>query len=305
MRPLQTTVPSPAPSLQLVWQTQSHSNDSWSALPSLFQSQRRTIDDKYHALTIYGLPNYKVAHFPYMADFYIDAQTITAHVSPHQDPNLIESTFLKDIMAMWLETQLYIVLHASSVLIDKYAVGFIAQSGQGKTSLAASFVQANYPLVTDDMLALQITTNQTNTLPGYQWMRVNDEQITQFIGSKAQLEPVMANHPKKIAPVGSGWGQMATNYPQLACLYLPERVHADIPIKITPLSAREALISLVTHSFAANAMHAFDLVDSRFQRLNHLIKQVPVRKLQYPHGWHHLPHVRTAIIDDVYNLARG
>ncbi|MFB3074256.1 MAG: hypothetical protein ACE1Z6_03640, partial [Candidatus Methylomirabilales bacterium] len=46
-------------------------------------------------------------------------------------------------------------LHSTTVVIDGKAVAFLGDSGYGKSSLGAAFLQAGYPLLTDDLLVLK------------------------------------------------------------------------------------------------------------------------------------------------------
>jgi hypothetical protein len=75
------------------------------------------------------------------------------------------------------------LFHASAVAIDGRAVAFVAPSGTGKTSVAAHLAASGMPLVTDDVLALESTSDAVRAHPGAamasldpdEWRRMTDE----------------------------------------------------------------------------------------------------------------------------------
>lgn len=58
------------------------------------------------------------------------------------------------------------LFHASAVAVDGGVVAFVAESGTGKTSVAAHLVAAGARLVTDDVLALELVSGHVRAFPG-------------------------------------------------------------------------------------------------------------------------------------------
>ena len=49
----------------------------------------------------------------------------------------------------------YEPLHATAVVVDGEAVAFLGDCGYGKSTLGAAFLARGFPLLTDDVLALE------------------------------------------------------------------------------------------------------------------------------------------------------
>src|SRR5262249_15929080 len=57
-------------------------------------------------------------------------------------------------------------LHATAVVVGDQAVAFLGESGHGKSSLAACFLEAGHRLLTDDLLLLQEAHGRIIAYPG-------------------------------------------------------------------------------------------------------------------------------------------
>ena len=64
------------------------------------------------------------------------------------------------------------ILHASAVVLDGRALGFVAPSGTGKTSLAINLAAAGAELLTDDVLALDVSTARPTAYEGARLVNV-------------------------------------------------------------------------------------------------------------------------------------
>ena len=62
-------------------------------------------------------------------------------------------------MGLILHQRGALTLHASAVAIDDGIVGFVGYKGAGKSTTAASFFSRGYPLVTDDLLVIELAEN--------------------------------------------------------------------------------------------------------------------------------------------------
>jgi hypothetical protein len=133
------------------------------------------------------------------------------------------------------------------------------------------------------------------------------QQAQHFLGHYEDLEFVHPTVTKRRIPVEeNGFGTFC-NVPQpLACLYIPERRNPDNwgeRIEIEPVLRREAVLASVGHSFVASLVKAMGLHPHRLGFFAHMSSRVPMRRVIYPNGFEHLPHVRGAILDDVAGLS--
>jgi len=221
---------------------------------------------------------------------------------------LVESYLLGIVLSFWLEWQGVMALHASAVVVGKQAIAFCGQSGDGKSSLAASFVQAGYPLLTDDILAVDGREGSEMVgYAGFPLMRMMPESSQHFVRS-TELARVNPYSEKQRIPIDSFYADACP----LSAIYLPQRRGASFDQRLSSLSrcknrergeinivrvnASEAFFALVECSFIPYLLHHLDNRQSRWRFLAHLLSQVPIYRLIYPTGFEHLPRVREAIL---------
>ncbi len=249
-------------------------------------------------------PGADVLRFPGIADFYLTPGRIDAHPLDPAHRDLLELRLLGPVLSFWLERMGIPVLHASAVHLEgQGAIGFVAHSGGGKSSLAASSIKAGSPLLTDDILPLEEAGESFRARPGFPQMRMIPEGARRFLGSTEGLALVCPGEPKLHVPVGpdglQGFGTFRETPSPLSRLYVLDRQDdADSEIQIQPLTRREAVIELVRHSFSPYLVEAVGLQPRRLDLFSRLVRQVPVRRLVYPSGFAALPRVIEAVMAD-------
>ena len=256
---------------------------------------------------VYRQGGLHVLRFTEAADLYIWPQEIVCHLLDPANDYMVEIYLLGFALSVWLELQGIPALHASAVVVEDRAVGFLAANSGGKSSLAAALMQAGHPLLTDDILPVERRQEAFWGRPGYPQMRMWPDQAQHFLGYYEDLDIVHPAYPKRRVPVGeNGLGAFCEVPQPLACLYIPERRDPDAretQVEITPILGVEALTSLLGQSFALGIVEALGLQASRFSFFASLASQVPMRRLVYPEGYEQLPRVRRAILDDLLGLS--
>lgn len=254
-------------------------------------------------LHFYRLEACDVLHFPGIADFFAWPERVECLPSPPVDYALIETFLFGGLLPYCMEARGAPVLHASSVAVDGGIAAFLANSGGGKSTLAAAMVKAGLPLVGDDILPIRKLEGQFLGYPSFPVLRLYDAQAQYLLGHSDGL-PRLNDYVDKylVSPGRDGVGSFCDTPLPLACLYLPERREASeagASIEITPLSPQQALIELVRHTFGPRLVKAMGLAPQRFALLAEAARQVPMRRLSYPNGFEHLETVREAVLADL------
>lgn len=86
---------------------------------------------------------------------------------PVTDESVLRPFILGAIMSILLRQRGLFVLHASSVVINDIAVAFMGESGWGKSTLAESFHAQGYSILTDDLMAIQLDSQQPLVIPSF------------------------------------------------------------------------------------------------------------------------------------------
>ena len=266
---------------------------------------------------LYRLDTCWVLRFTGISDFYLWPDRILCHLQDPKYPRLrqipeyhhmvVEVQLLGMVLACWLEWQGIPALHASAVVVDDRAVGFLSTGGGGKSSTAVALMQAGHPLLTDDIVPVERSGGAFIGRPGYPQMRMWPEQAEHFLGHHEDLDIVYPGYSKRRVPVeGDGLGTFCDTSRPLACLYLPERrdpLDWGTRIEIMPVLRREAVMALIGHSFVPHIVEAMGLHPRRLGFFAEMALQVPVRRVIYPSGFDHLPRVRHKILNDLAGLS--
>ena len=235
-----------------------------------------------------------------VARFHITPERISYELLNEHVPHTIEILLLGTVLSIWLERRGLAALHAASVVVDDKAVAFLATNKGGKSSLAASLMQLGYPLLTDDILAIESTPTGLLGRPGYPQMRMWPDQAAHFVADYKSLELVHPELDKRRVPIGTGlFGSFQSKAAPPKRFYLPERGAAAI--RVEPLSFGEALMVFVEYSFLLGVPETLGLEPARFRLFAKLAQQASVSRLSYPDGVEHLPEVRQAILEDIAN----
>ncbi|HSG39948.1 MAG TPA: hypothetical protein VLE27_09955 [Thermoanaerobaculia bacterium] len=201
---------------------------------------------------------------------------------------------LGPVLSYWLERRGIPTLHASAVAVDGRAVAFLSRQGGGKTGLAAALMRAGFPLLTDDVLPVEVREGGFFARSGYPQMRMWPDEAAWFLEGWEALPLVHPQVTKRRIPVGpvgeDGFGAFLDSTLPLACLYIPER-RPDGPVEIVDVPPRDALIELVRFSFSPHLVAAAGLQPFRFDLFARLAQSVPVRRLRYPAGFERLAEV--------------
>lgn len=251
-------------------------------------------------LSIYQLDHLQVIVFPQLGSFTINDTHINFFSHPTSDPNQIETQFLSQVLAFWLERTHKIALHASAVVLPLGAVGFLAHSMGGKSTLAASFVKGGYTLLTDDILAIKQQNNVYCGQPGIPLMRLWLDSVSWFSPENLS-DQTRPSQRKKTIQIDEGSTSFCRQEQPLKTLYLPQP-HSpqdrNDSIQIIPLLPAAALMELVRYSFVPRSMHPLGWQPERLQRLANLLSQVSVKRLIYPRQYSYLSQLRAAILAD-------
>ena len=183
-------------------------------------------------------------------------------------------------------------LHGSAVAVDGGVIGFLGDCGMGKSSLAAAFLQAGYPLVTDDLLVLIRRGAGYVAEPGIPSIKLAP-RVARHLLSMLRTGPRMApGAAKRIVPLPSS---MSVRDPlPLRALYVLTRGPA---VRITPLAPAAAFLEILRDAFNTVQLDSGRLA-SQFRFARRLAGTAQVRLLAYPRRLAGLEGVRQAVLED-------
>lgn len=195
---------------------------------------------------------------------------ITVVPVPEADQRGIEIYILVVLLPIILYQRGFFLLHASAVEIDGCAVAFVGQPGQGKSSTAAALNRRGHMLISDDVVAVDLSIETATVLPGFPQIKLHAEVANHLNYSSRDLEVIHPLEPK--------WGISAkhTFSPiplPLKAVYIIE--DADYT-QIEPIKLQVAFLELLLHLYVAHQAHDA----TGFHQLTRLLDQVPIYRLR-------------------------
>lgn len=177
-----------------------------------------------------------------LCDFEIDGRLaeMTVHLAPHQDDeaaSLLAGGALAALMALRGIT----VLHASAVEMPEGAVAFVANSGGGKSTVAAICCAAGARLVSDDVLRVEVENGEAFCHRGSSELRLRPQaaELAERVGEARRS--TIDQRTAALAPT-TGSERLT-----IAAIVNPRCDHGGEKLEITRLRGPEALFELVRY----------------------------------------------------------
>lgn len=190
-------------------------------------------------------------------------------------------------------------LHATVIVVNEQAVGFLGDCGFGKSSLGGSFLQAGYPLLTDDLLVVKEESREFYAYPGPPRIKLFPEIAKSLLGERVKGTPMNTLTPKLIIPLDQHRSHRAAA--PLKALYVLTRSGAGSSCKrvmIRRLSQRRAFLALLRNTFNPVIIER-ERLKRQFKMATLVASKVPINLLSYPRILASLPSVREAILSDL------
>ena len=194
---------------------------------------------------------------------------------------IIQLYIVGTVMAVLLYQRDLLVLHASAVEIDSYAVAFMGETGYGKSSTAAALISRGHGIVTDDVTSVRIDTGAVSVSPGYPQLKLSQEVATSLGYDIECLFQLQHKDGKLGYRVPGAFSQ--TPLPLKHIFLLAEGAFPEIE----PLRPQEAFLELVRHSYPTRMLQPGGA--SHFVKCTNIATKVPISRLKNPYSLSSLP----------------
>lgn len=237
-----------------------------------------------------------LVRFPALADFEIssDALAVTCHPAPDVAEDTWRNLFLNQVWPLVQSQRGALVFHGSAVEVDGFATAFLAVSGGGKSTLAASFATAGYRFLTDDGLVLEPAQDGYLALPSHPSIRLWGDSREALLGAESGTEPAVPHTSKTRLMAGSAMTFCDEARPLRGAYFLGDGACTDL--RIQRIDPSEALVEWCRNSFLLDPLER-PMLASHFDRLAALANRLPCYRLDYPRRFEELAAVRQAIVD--------
>ena len=234
--------------------------------------------------------------FPGLADFQVSGNALTVHCipAPNTEDSTLQHLYQNQVLPLVLSKQGKLVFHASAVETPNGAIAFVAESGRGKSTLAASFAVNGYRLLSDDGLVLEPADHGFQALPGHPSIRLWADSEEALITPDTKKAPTLPFTSKARLLAGEDIRFSAQPRPLRRVYFLGDGSADELTIQ--RLSASDALLEWLQHSFLLDVEEKPRLA-SHFDQLATLANQPIHYRLDYPRHFDGLPLVHQAIVE--------
>jgi hypothetical protein len=203
-------------------------------------------------------------------------ERITVHPLEPVSEETIRAYATSVLLAIALRQRGLCLFHASCVARDGVAVAFVGESGWGKSTLAEAFLQRGYSVLTDDILALDLSGEGARVLPGPPYIRLRPGAAAALMGSEYDAMPAVSSlGDQRMRTVERGAPEPA----MLRRVYILDPDDAE-ENALVPLSPSEATMNLVVHSWGKRAFTDPKYTMCHLRDCAALVRSMPIQRLR-------------------------
>lgn len=174
-------------------------------------------------------------------------------------------------------------LHASAVALGEYAIALTGFAGAGKSTTAAAFARSGFPVIADDVVALQEQGKDFLVHLGYRRVNLWPDSTRALFGSEDTLPRITPTWDKRYMALADDSGFDAKPCPLGAIYLLVEREAGLAAPVVEEVAGGDAVALLVANTYV-NYLLDRDMRSREFDVLTRLVAGIPVRRVRCPNN---------------------
>lgn len=217
---------------------------------------------------------------PDVADFIIrDGQSVLVKPLENTKIETLQIFLLGSVLGAVLQQRGMLTIHANAILGKNGVVAFAADSGCGKSTLSALALQNGLRILSDDLLAINFSKNQSEAakcLPGYPWIKLWQKSLDLLNLKQTNLPLMHPDSDKYYYPLKN---QFCTTPKPLHAIYI---LNLDASFPLQKLSGAAALLALNKQIYRQHFYSEMHLLPQLFQQLSLLSQKIAVYEIARP-----------------------
>ena len=219
---------------------------------------------------------------------------IIIDADPGVEERVLRLFILGPALALILHQRGRLILHASAAAIERAAAAFMGGPGWGKSTMAAALHARGHGLVADDVVPVEVGESDfPKVYPGFPQLKLWPDTATSLGEALEQLPRL---HPRLEKRARRATQRFAQESLPLKRVYV---LAEGSPQRIEPLSAQEALVELVRHSYTVRLLEATGTAATHFLQCSTLVNKVPIRRLLKSQCLEDLPELARMVEEDL------
>ena len=288
-------------------QIESHEGETLSQGPAELLQRRLTTLGEYFSL--FETNDSYILRWEGTGEFLVskDGKTIRALTPATTDIVWVKGTLYGVVLSFVLHFMGIANLHSSGVVLPEGAVGFLADPGTGKSTLAASLVSQGHGFLTDDVLTIQGGANGYEAFPGFPYMSLDEFSMDVILGPSSLPAPTPGHtvEDKQRVNCSDIGGQFHSGTAPLKGLFVLTRGPDDDggdgradpdKVVVKRLSRSDALKCLLDNTVFLPLLPV-DVLKRHMAFLAKLTETLPVWSLHYACGFENLPEITAKVLE--------
>jgi hypothetical protein len=247
--------------------------------------------------------------FPQQASFHIKPGAVIDCIpSPGAAEGLVRHLLLNQILPRYLGQTGKLLLHGSAVTLPNgKTVGFLGDSGHGKSTLAVYCQRQGAQLIDDDCVLVHFEDHGACITGGAPTIRLYPDSVQSLSHNPDHFVPYV-DYTEKLqmrltdtsTPKGGKYALDA-----LFQLCSPKETPACNPVRIEPAPGQAAVMAIVRSALTLDPTHR-DTMRGTFQHAENILAAgVPLYNLHYPREHAQLPQVYKALLQHRFSSLHG
>jgi hypothetical protein len=218
---------------------------------------------------------------PNIATFSIqDGNRISVSPLEEYDEDVIRLYLLGTCMgAILLQRKIY-PLHGSAIAINGNAYAIIGESGAGKSTLASAFLSEGYQLLSDDLIAVSLTQEESIPIvtPSYPQQKLWQDSLNNFGMDTSEYRSIFGRETKYSVPVSSNY--VSHPLPLAGIFELVKSEKEEIEIR--RIEKLERFSILFSNTFRNFLIQSLGLMDWHFHISANIVNKIEIYQLKRP-----------------------
>ena len=208
------------------------------------------------------------------------------------------SYLLGMVLGFSLRLQGRLALHASTIVVDDRAVVLLGESGSGKSTAAATFAEAGYEVLADNMCVPVELEGEFRAECGYPGIRLWPDSVQSIFGSAEALPRIAHGWDKRYLDLSRGKYRFgAESRPIGAFYWLGKNRRIGDASTTEPLSPSDLMMKLVAASYPEDLIDA-EMRAGEFDVLARLAESIPGRMVSVREDLSSMAGTCDAIVED-------
>lgn len=204
-----------------------------------------------------------------------DGASITIDPYDGADKDSISLFLLGSCMGALMMQRDTLLLHANAIRVGDVCVSFAGFSGVGKSTLSAALMRRGYPILADDVCAINL---QGEVIPSYPYIKLWADSRQKLAINTELHRRIRPNLEKFSVPLHESF---CNQHLPLQIVYILNE-HNEKTFEITPLHGMQKMEPLKRNTYRYDYLKGLERAKNHLKRIGALASQVDVVRLKRP-----------------------